>query len=106
MTGAVSREGSVHSMADTDRAAAGFAKRWDLHVGEVMQFSNGYYATAGDLPATLLAGHRRLVGRLRPSGCGVGTGGARPVPTTTSAAGGFRTVSDQPRFPVNREAPK
>ncbi|MFI1164623.1 hypothetical protein ACH4UM_13585 [Streptomyces sp. NPDC020801] len=42
--GVVSREGPVHSMADADRAAARFATRWNLHVGEVMQFSNGYYA--------------------------------------------------------------
>ncbi|MFI5520508.1 hypothetical protein [Streptomyces platensis] len=44
MTGVVSREGPVHSMAAADRAAGRFADQWDLHVGEVMQFSNGYYA--------------------------------------------------------------
>jgi hypothetical protein len=44
MMGAVSREGPVHSLADADRAAGRFADRWDLHVGEVMRFSNGYYA--------------------------------------------------------------
>ena len=44
MMGAVSRTGPVHDMADADRAAADFADRWNLHVGEVMQFSNGYYA--------------------------------------------------------------
>ncbi|WP_218639384.1 hypothetical protein [Streptomyces sp. IMTB 2501] len=40
----VSREGPVHSLADAGRAAARFADRWSLRVGEVMQFSNGYYA--------------------------------------------------------------
>ncbi|MGW7529226.1 hypothetical protein [Streptomyces sp. NPDC054783] len=44
MTGAVSREGQVRGMADADRAAGSFAHRWGLHVGEVMRFSNGYYA--------------------------------------------------------------
>ncbi|KUN82229.1 hypothetical protein AQJ66_22615 [Streptomyces bungoensis] len=44
MTGAVSRAGPVHDMADADRAAGRFAHRWGLHVGETMQFSNGYYA--------------------------------------------------------------
>jgi hypothetical protein len=44
MMGAVSREGPVHSLADADRAAGRFADRWDLHVGDVMRFSNGYYA--------------------------------------------------------------
>ncbi len=34
----------VHSMAAADRAAGRFADRWYLHVGEVMQCSNGYYA--------------------------------------------------------------
>lgn len=44
MTGAVSRSGPVRGMADADRAAGRFADRWDLRVGEVMRFSNGYYA--------------------------------------------------------------
>ncbi|MFE0385758.1 hypothetical protein ACFW1F_17005 [Streptomyces bungoensis] len=44
MTGTVSRTGAVHDMAGADRAAGRFAQRWGLHVGEVMQFSNGYYA--------------------------------------------------------------
>lgn len=44
MTGTVSRAGPVHDMAGADRAAGRFAHRRGLHVGEVMQFSNGYYA--------------------------------------------------------------
>ncbi|WP_046729467.1 hypothetical protein [Streptomyces humi] len=44
MTRAVSREGQVHDLAGAGRAAARFGDRWDLHVGEVMRFSNGYYA--------------------------------------------------------------
>ncbi|MGW2741733.1 hypothetical protein [Streptomyces sp. NPDC001450] len=44
MMGTVSRQGPVHNMADADRAAGRFAQRWGLHVGEIMQFSNGYYA--------------------------------------------------------------
>ncbi|MFD8376294.1 hypothetical protein ACFV2Z_37025 [Streptomyces sp. NPDC059688] len=44
MMGVVSREQPVHSMADANRAAARFADRWGLHVGEVMQFTNNYYA--------------------------------------------------------------
>ncbi|MFI6600212.1 hypothetical protein ACIBHX_28545 [Nonomuraea sp. NPDC050536] len=42
--GVVSHEGPVHSMAEAEHAAGRFAQRWGLHVGEVMQFSNGYYA--------------------------------------------------------------
>lgn len=42
--GVLSHEGPVHSMAEAEHAAGRFAARWDLHVGEVMQFSNGYYA--------------------------------------------------------------
>jgi len=44
MMGGASRDGPVRNVADADRAAGRFAQRWDLHVGEVMQFSNGYYA--------------------------------------------------------------
>lgn len=44
MMGPVSRNGPVRSLADADRAAGRFADRWDLRVGEVMEFSNGYYA--------------------------------------------------------------
>lgn len=44
MTGAVSDEGPVRSLADAERAADRFGDRWGLHVGEVMRFSNGYYA--------------------------------------------------------------
>ncbi|GAU69787.1 hypothetical protein SSP35_14_01210 [Streptomyces sp. NBRC 110611] len=43
-TGVVSREGPVRNLAEADRAAGHFADRWGLHVGEVMRFSNGYYA--------------------------------------------------------------
>ncbi|MET7780296.1 hypothetical protein ABZT28_31900 [Streptomyces sp. NPDC005388] len=55
MTGALSRAGPVHNLADADRAAGRFGDRWGLHVGEVMRFSNGYYAElldAGDSGAT------------------------------------------------------
>ncbi|MFE9093071.1 hypothetical protein [Streptomyces sp. NPDC007264] len=44
MAGVVSPEGPVRTLADADRAAGRFAGRWGLHVGEVMEFSNGYYA--------------------------------------------------------------
>ncbi|OLZ68996.1 hypothetical protein AV521_19750 [Streptomyces sp. IMTB 2501] len=44
MMGVVTRSGAVHNLSDADRAAARFADRWGLRVGEVMQFSNGYYA--------------------------------------------------------------
>lgn len=44
MMGVVSRAGAVHDLADADRAAGRFASGWGLHVGEVMRFSNGYYA--------------------------------------------------------------
>ncbi|MGW7363505.1 hypothetical protein ACWGI8_08765 [Streptomyces sp. NPDC054841] len=44
MMGAVSRDGPVRSLTEADRAAGRFADRWDLRVGEVMEFSNGYYA--------------------------------------------------------------
>jgi hypothetical protein len=44
MMGAVSRDGPVRSLDDADRAAGHFGDRWGLRVGEVMQFSNGYYA--------------------------------------------------------------
>lgn len=41
-------EGPVRSLADADRAAQRFADRWGLRVGEVMQFSNHYYAELVD----------------------------------------------------------
>ncbi|TVZ91771.1 hypothetical protein FB157_110201 [Streptomyces sp. BK340] len=44
MTGALSRDGPVHNLKEAEGAAGRFADRWDLHLGEVMQFSNGYYA--------------------------------------------------------------
>lgn len=44
MMSTVSGTGPVRSLADADRAAERFADRWDLHIGEVMRFSNGYYA--------------------------------------------------------------
>ncbi|MFD7445648.1 hypothetical protein [Streptomyces sp. NPDC059909] len=42
--GAVSRDGPVRTLDEAERAAGHFADKWDLHVGEVMEFSNGYYA--------------------------------------------------------------
>ncbi|TLQ44696.1 hypothetical protein FEF34_17775 [Streptomyces marianii] len=44
MTGAVSREGPVRDFSDAEQAAQRFADRWNLRVGEVMRFSDGYYA--------------------------------------------------------------
>ncbi|WIY01026.1 hypothetical protein QRX60_44485 [Amycolatopsis mongoliensis] len=44
MMGGVAGEGPVRNMADADQAAGRFAGQRGLHVGEVMQFSNGYYA--------------------------------------------------------------
>ncbi|WP_326751243.1 hypothetical protein OIE73_03745 [Streptomyces hirsutus] len=44
MMGTVSSTGPIRTLTDADRAADRFADRWNLHVGEVMQFSNGYYA--------------------------------------------------------------
>lgn len=44
MMGTASGTGPVRSLADADRAAGRFADRWDLRVGEVMRFTNGYYA--------------------------------------------------------------
>ncbi|MFE3495084.1 hypothetical protein [Streptomyces sp. NPDC059175] len=44
MTGAVPGHGPVRNLDDAERAAGRFADRWDLRVGEVMEFSNGYYA--------------------------------------------------------------
>jgi len=44
MMGVVSHEQPIHSIADANRAATRFADRWGLHVGEIMQFTNNYYA--------------------------------------------------------------
>ncbi len=44
MTGVTSREGVVHNLTEASRAAQSFANRWGLHVGEIMRFTNGYYA--------------------------------------------------------------
>lgn len=44
VAGGIPGERRVRSMADADRAAAQFGDRWGLHVGEVMQFDNGFYA--------------------------------------------------------------
>ncbi|MFF3127601.1 hypothetical protein ACFVRD_36135 [Streptomyces sp. NPDC057908] len=41
--GAVSRDGPVRNLDGAERAAGRFADRWDPRVGEVMEFSNGYY---------------------------------------------------------------
>ncbi|MFB9904311.1 hypothetical protein [Allokutzneria oryzae] len=43
-TAGVPGEGPVRTMDDADRAAERFADQEGLRVGEVMQFSNGYYA--------------------------------------------------------------
>jgi hypothetical protein len=40
--------GPVRDLAGAEHAAQGFADRWGLRVGEVMQFSNGYYAELVD----------------------------------------------------------
>ncbi|PBC75887.1 hypothetical protein BX265_0576 [Streptomyces sp. TLI_235] len=44
MTGAAPAGAPVRSLADADRAVERFAAPRNLHAGEVMQFSNGYYA--------------------------------------------------------------
>lgn len=41
--GVTTGDGPVASMAAAERAADRFAERWGLDVGEVMEFSNGYY---------------------------------------------------------------
>ncbi len=55
---AVPGSGPVRSLAAAYRAAAGFADRWGLHVGEVMQFDNNFYAelidTAGSRATEVL----------------------------------------------------
>ncbi|MEV6202942.1 hypothetical protein AB0M64_23610 [Streptomyces sp. NPDC051771] len=44
MVGVVSHDGPVRDLADAESAAERFADRWDLRVGEIMRFTNGYYA--------------------------------------------------------------
>lgn len=41
---AIAGDGPVRSLEDAERAAARFADRWGLTVGEVMQFDDGFYA--------------------------------------------------------------
>jgi hypothetical protein len=41
---AIAGQGPVHSLGDAKQAAARFADRWGLTIGEVMQFDNGFYA--------------------------------------------------------------
>lgn len=43
-SGTAARAGPVRDLAGADRAAERFAGRWNLRVGEVMQFSENYYA--------------------------------------------------------------
>jgi hypothetical protein len=45
---AVPGNGPVRSLAAADRAAARFGEQWQLSVGEVMQFDNGFYAELVD----------------------------------------------------------
>ncbi|MGW1892509.1 hypothetical protein ACWCP6_20070 [Streptomyces sp. NPDC002004] len=44
MRAPVSRDGPVRGPTDADRAADRFGERWGLHTGEMMRFTNGYYA--------------------------------------------------------------
>ncbi|MGW1591565.1 hypothetical protein [Streptomyces sp. NPDC002386] len=44
MRGTLARDGPVRNLTDADHAAERFAGRWNLHVGEIMQFSENYYA--------------------------------------------------------------
>jgi len=41
-------DGPVRSLDEADHAAERFADRWGLRVGEVMEFTNGYYAELVD----------------------------------------------------------
>jgi hypothetical protein len=50
---AIAGGGPVRDMDDAKRAAARFADRWGLTVGEVMQFDNGFYAELADRAGTL-----------------------------------------------------
>lgn len=51
---ALAGDGPVRNLDDAQRAAARFADRWGLTVGEVMQFDNGFYAELAD-PSGILA---------------------------------------------------
>lgn len=44
----VAGTGPVRSLDDADEAAQRFADRWDLRVGEVMEFDDGFYAELVD----------------------------------------------------------
>lgn len=44
--------GPVRSLASAEAAAQSFAQRWELDVGEVMQFDNGFYAMLLDAAGT------------------------------------------------------
>jgi hypothetical protein len=50
----VAGTGPVDGLDDAEAAAARFADRWGLTVGEVMQFDNGFYAELAD-PSGVLA---------------------------------------------------
>ncbi len=56
-------DGPVTDVAGAERAADRFAERWDLAVGEVMQFDNGFYAElvdpSGQLATEVLVDPRR-----------------------------------------------
>lgn len=59
---AIAGNGPVRDLDAAQQAAARFADRWDLSVGEVMQFDNGFYAElrdrAGDLATEVLVDPR------------------------------------------------
>ncbi|MFR9780972.1 hypothetical protein ACL02O_33685, partial [Micromonospora sp. MS34] len=48
VAGGLPGERQVRGIAEADRAAAQFGKRWGLHGGEVMQFDNGFYVELVD----------------------------------------------------------
>jgi hypothetical protein len=50
----IAGDGPVRNLDDAQRAAARFADRWGLTVGEVMKFDNGFYAELAD-PSGALA---------------------------------------------------
>ncbi|WP_431676624.1 hypothetical protein [Kitasatospora sp. KL5] len=104
MMGSVSTGAPVRSFADADRAAERFAAPRQLHVGEVMLFSNGYYAELLDR-----AGRRATEVLIDP---GSGTVrleygpavmwntayGRMPVPTRATAVGPDRAVDIADRW--------
>jgi hypothetical protein len=59
---AIAGDGPVRSLRDAERAAARFADRWGLAVGEAMQFDNGFYVElvdpSGDLATEVLVDSR------------------------------------------------